>query len=164
MNSPYLDPFYEMGIRLAATAQRESEDPSTQIGVALCIVSDQFIVDCNRMPVGISTKDPDRWVRPLKNSYVEHAERNVIYTAAREGLKTDGGTLFMIGMGKPTFPCDVCARAIIGAGIKKVVALAYKPLPERWDSTCNIGGELLAEKGVEFVDLGDEYLSILKKS
>lgn len=46
-----------------------------------------------------------------------HAEQNVISQAARVGIKLDGGTLYT-----HMTPCYVCAKMIINAGIKRVVA------------------------------------------
>lgn len=47
-----------------------------------------------------------------------HAEMNAICNAARHGVAIDGATLYC-----KMEPCYVCAKAIINAGIKRVVAL-----------------------------------------
>ena len=47
-----------------------------------------------------------------------HAEQNAIAQAARMGIALDGGTVYC----KMT-PCYTCAKILINAGIKKVVAL-----------------------------------------
>lgn len=47
-----------------------------------------------------------------------HAEQNAIAQAARNGVATDGATLYC----KMT-PCYVCAKMIINSGIKRVVSL-----------------------------------------
>ena len=46
-----------------------------------------------------------------------HAEQNALAQAARFGVELNGGTLYC----KMT-PCHVCAKLIISAGIKRVVA------------------------------------------
>ena len=46
---------------------------------------------------------------------VEHAERNLIYFAARKGIRLEGASLFVT-----TSPCMECARAIFNAGIAEV--------------------------------------------
>lgn len=46
---------------------------------------------------------------------VIHAEANCIYFCAKNGIKTDGTTLYIT-----LSPCKNCALAIIQAGIKKV--------------------------------------------
>lgn len=61
-----------------------------------------------------------RWVRPLKYQYVEHAERNAIYNAARVGTPTLGCSAFV-----SLAPCVGCARALVQAGIKEVYGPAF---------------------------------------
>jgi len=66
-----------------------------------------------------------------------HAEQNAIVQAARNGVSTDGSTLYC----KMT-PCYVCAKMIINAGIKRVVA----------ESDYHAGGrskELFKEAGIK---------------
>src|SRR5262245_12468907 len=47
---------------------------------------------------------------------VTHAEANAVAFAARQGISTEGATLY-VGVS----PCEVCARLIIAAGIEEVV-------------------------------------------
>ncbi len=47
-----------------------------------------------------------------------HAEQNAILQAAKEGISLEGSTLYV-----SMTPCDVCAKLIINAGIKRVVVL-----------------------------------------
>ena len=44
-----------------------------------------------------------------------HAEAGVIAEAARKGVSLDGAEMYVT-----TFPCPVCAKSIVEAGIKKV--------------------------------------------
>jgi dCMP deaminase len=44
-----------------------------------------------------------------------HAEANALAAAAKQGISTDGGTLFTT-----CSPCDICSRLIIAAGITRV--------------------------------------------
>jgi len=46
-----------------------------------------------------------------------HAEQNAIVNAAKNGVSTDGSTLYCTMV-----PCFACAKMIINAGIKKVIA------------------------------------------
>ncbi len=58
-----------------------------------------------------------------------HGEQNAIINAARAGVSTLGGTLYMWGedaaSGKliDAIPCFICKRMIINAGIAKVVSM-----------------------------------------
>lgn len=53
---------------------------------------------------------------------VVHAEMNAITEAARRGLKVGGGAIYCT-----TFPCHMCARHIISAGIRRVVYIEPYP-------------------------------------
>lgn len=44
-----------------------------------------------------------------------HAEANALAFAARQGISTDGGELFVT-----VSPCDVCSKLLIAAGIRRV--------------------------------------------
>ncbi|QEX19775.1 deoxycytidylate deaminase [Hypericibacter terrae] len=52
----------------------------------------------------------------LEFGRVVHAEMHALSTAARNGIPVKGATLFTT-----TFPCHICARHIVAAGIKRVV-------------------------------------------
>jgi dCMP deaminase len=74
---------------------------------------------------------------------VEHAERAAIYQAARYGMKTHDATMYC-----PWFACSDCARAIVAAGIKRVVGLKIGD-PGKWATSIGWGDQILTEAGVE---------------
>ena len=45
-----------------------------------------------------------------------HAEQNVIAMAARKGISLEGATLYVTH-----FPCDICFKLLLNAGIKEIV-------------------------------------------
>lgn len=61
----------------------------------------------------------------LEFGRIIHAEMNAITDAARHGLATRDSTLF-----STTFPCHICARHIVAAGIKRVVYI--EPYPKSY--------------------------------
>lgn len=65
-----------------------------------------------------------------------HAEQNCLSFAAKNGVSTDGCTLYVT-----TAPCVNCAKVIIASGIKKVV---YKEIYKN-----DFGIQLLEEAGIE---------------
>ncbi len=67
-----------------------------------------------------------------------HAEMNAFLQAAVHGVSTQDAVLYTT-----TFPCSLCAKMIINAGVKRVVEAGEYP-----DA---LAGELLAEAGVEIV-------------
>ncbi len=112
MSQPHHGHWLEHCVELS----RKSDDPNTQIG---CVIVDTFNAvrseGWNSLPRNIRPK-PTRLRRPAKYSWLEHAERNAIYAAARHGTPLGGCILYV-----PLLPCVDCARAIIQCGITRVV-------------------------------------------
>lgn len=82
----------------------------------------------------------------MKYIWIEHAERNAIYQAARLGLCTDGCTLAV-----ELVPCIECARAIIQAGIAQVVVNQQRCteyLGTKYSEEHSVALAMLAEAGV----------------
>ena len=70
------------------------------------------------VPEGEMILHPERWERPLKYDFVEHAERNAVYNAARVGIPTNGCTAYL---NWEPYPCKECAKAFAQAGIVEVI-------------------------------------------
>lgn len=71
-----------------------------------------------------------------------HAEANAIAYAARNGVKTDGGTLYTT-----LSPCVPCAKILISAGIRRVVyGESYRD---------QSGIDYLKQAGVEVLNITD---------
>ena len=123
-----------------------SPDPSTQnAAILIRKVTDRSVASmCNDFPPGIASSN-ERWTSPLKYSYVEHAERNVIYKAASLGFSTFDSVMIC-----PWADCPDCARAIIISGIRELVThqQALDDTPERWWPAVEIGIDMLREAGV----------------
>lgn len=95
----------------------QSKDESSKLG-AVIIGPDGEIrsTGYNGLPRGSQDDCPDRQQAPEKYFWFEHAERNAIYNAARMGTSLKDCVMYTQGT-----PCADCARAIIQAGIKKVI-------------------------------------------
>lgn len=129
----------------AGAAALHSKDASTQVG-ALLIGPDGEggPFGYNGAPRGCAADEDDRQERPEKYFWFEHAERNVIYTAARTGFRTVG---CMLVITHP--PCMDCARAIVQAGIKHVVwKLPTLEFAARWAEHAERVARLFDECGV----------------
>ena len=108
----------EYFMAVAKLAGMRSKDPNTQVGA--CIVSKNnkiLSMGYNGFPKGCSD-DEFPWAREgdeleTKYAFVTHSELNAIlnYRGNLEGSK-----LYV-----SLFPCNECAKAIIQAGIKKIV-------------------------------------------
>ena len=144
---------YFMGV--AVLSSLRSKDPNTQVGA--CIVSPEkkiVGVGYNGFPTGLSD-DELPWERDgewldTKYPYVCHAELNAILNSSLSSLK--GATLYVA-----LFPCNECAKAIIQAGIKRIVYLS-----DKYDGTDgNKASKLmLSRAGVEFGKLKTTRSSI----
>ena len=127
-------------------ASKQSTDPSTQNGAVLITKHNNRICGANHFALGVKESE-ERWTRPLKYNFVEHAERNVIYAAARQGLATDGATMYC-----PWFACADCARAIIQAGIVEVVGhdTPIHATHPNWRDSIKLALEMFDESGVKY--------------
>lgn len=139
-------------LRQAFVEATRSPDPSTQNGAVLVPVRGYVAVARNAIPIGVRST-PSRLERPTKYSYIEHAERSAIYTAARHGTQTFGAKLYC-----PWFACTDCARAIICAGIREVIGhiRTRAATPERWTKSIVLAESMLIEAGVGIRHLNDE--------
>lgn len=99
------------------TMAQLSKDENTHIG-AVIVGPDHEIrsTGFNSFPRGLNDTLPERQERPEKYFWIEHAERNAIYNAARVGIPLKGCRIYTNGT-----PCMDCARAIIQAGISEVI-------------------------------------------
>ncbi len=87
---------------------------------------------CKRIELNIPSGERHELCRAL------HAEQNAIIQAAKNGVSTEGGTIYVTVQ-----PCVICAKMIINAGIKKIV---YKgPYPDE------LSLEMIAEAGIELI-------------
>lgn len=76
----------------------------------------------------------------LESCACVHSEENAIVQAAKNGISTDGATLYSTHS-----PCSYCSKMIINAGIKRVVASSSYP--------DQLGIRLMKEVGLELVML-----------
>ncbi len=113
---------YFMGIALLS-AQR-SKDPGTQVGACIVGKDNKILsVGYNGMPIGCADEEMP-WARdglPMdtKYLYVCHAELNAI-------LNYSGGNIQGATVYTTLFPCNECAKALIQAGVKRIVYLSDK--------------------------------------
>ena len=99
----------------------------------------------NSFPSGIIDYDPERQKRPEKYYWIEHSERNALYSAAKAGIALDGCKLYVTGI-----PCMDCARGIIQSGIQEVIYHDIKPYDsEKWEKHNKRTLTLFEEAGVE---------------
>jgi len=103
-----------------------SSTKGDKIGAILITPKVSFVDRCE-FPEGISKLD-NRYENPDRFIWTDHAERRVIYSAARYGIATEGATIYTTW-----FPCAECAKAISQAGIKKLVGVEPNWNNKRWN-------------------------------
>jgi dCMP deaminase len=139
-----------------------SPDPSTKCGAVIVDDDDNTVlaVGYNGFPRGVDSDPavvPERWERPVKYEWVEHAERNAIYNAARTGTSVKDATMYL---NYSVRCCSDCIRSIIQAGIRRVVG-PYRPFPgqgkgKHYD-VYDIATELRDMVDVEHVDMPEDH-------
>ena len=138
-------------------AIKYSTDKSTWNGAVLLARdhgnNERRIVVTNEFPRGVKLL-PERMERPLKYSYTAHAEENAVCEAARNGWRTAGTTMYC-----PWNACDKCARAVIQAGITRLVGhdlAAHKTRPD-WQPSIDLAYGMLREAGVQVENIPGEF-------
>jgi dCMP deaminase len=124
---------------LAKHVAQWSRDPSTQVGAVIVGPSNEIrAIGYNGFPRNVEGR-PDLLERPAKYAWIEHAERNAIFTAARVGISLLGSRMYV-----SWFPCTDCARAIVQVGIVEVICIEPDWKNERWSLQFQQAREILA--------------------
>lgn len=108
-------------IDLAKYIGEWSKDRSTKVG-AIIVDPNKVVIlmGYNGFPREFDDDCNSYHERPAKYKWTEHAERNAIYNAARQGISVVGCTMYVC-----LFPCIDCSRGIVQSGISTLVT--YKP-------------------------------------
>ena len=130
-------------VELAIAAARKSPSRPRKVGAVLVSADGgTTLAACNDFPAGVRDLE-SRHAHPERLLWIEHAERNAIFAAARGGVGTAGATLVA------TFhPCADCARAIVQAGIAEVHTLAPDFADPLWGPAFHFSRAILEEGGV----------------
>jgi dCMP deaminase len=140
----------EYFLNIAEQVKQKSKDQSTQIG-AVIVGEDKEVLSTgyNSFPRGLDDSLPERQERPEKYFWMEHAERNAIYNAARIGVSLKNSTIYLTS----GLPCMDCARGIVNSGIKTVYCkqICTTKNKDKWDESQKKSLELLGECDVDVI-------------
>ncbi len=130
-------------------AAENSLDRSTKNGAVIVDENNKIISYGMSGLLTCIEDEPERHERPAKYSYLSHAEAQSIQHAARDGIATNGLTMYC-----PWAACsEVCAPAIVDSGIKKLVV--HKEIMEKspayWIEKIKPTFEIFQESGIEWV-------------
>ncbi|WP_130836214.1 deoxycytidylate deaminase [Lachnoclostridium sp. Marseille-P6806] len=136
---------YFMGV--AQLAGMRSKDPNTQVGSCIVDRNHKILsIGYNGLPRGCSDDDFP-WERAsegelgTKYPFVTHSELNAILNF--RGGSLEGSTIYV-----SLFPCNECAKAIIQAGIARIIYASDKYS----DSESTIASKkMLDAAGVEYI-------------
>lgn len=121
-----------------------SKDRSTGIGAIIAKNNIILSIGYNGFPRGANDDIELRHQRPEKYKYTEHAERNAIYNAAKEGIRLNNSKIYI-----DWFPCVDCCRAIIQSGIKEIICKKPNLNDKRWGEDFKISLELFSECNIK---------------
>jgi dCMP deaminase len=136
-----------------------SDDPKSrrvpQSGVVAVITRDGEILSIspNVLPPKLKSKATLEKLakdESLRYHLIEHAERAAIYDALLKHVDLKGSTLYCT-----RFPCSDCARAIIWAGITRVVTLSGFANEKRWLASQKAALNMMRSVGITV-----RYLSV----
>jgi len=135
-------------MQLAFAVAQHSPNKVRKVGAAIITCDDGApIAACNTFPDGVIDLD---WRHEGDGRFVwmEHAERNAILTAARQGQALLGARI-----ASTLFPCIDCARAIVISGIRTLITYP-PPLDDPvWGTSFPRSRVILEEGGVALVFL-----------
>lgn len=124
-----------------------SEDRDFQVGCVIVGAGREIrAAGYNGLPRGVQADDDTRFDRASgeKFHWIEHAERNAIYNAARAGADLSGCTLYV-----NRFPCADCGRALIQSGITRLVCPPIPQADGALDYSFQVSAKMLQESGVQ---------------
>lgn len=139
-----------------------SPDPSTKIGSLIVDDRNNILVrGANRFPRRLQHR-MDRAPelsnyylthtmedgKPIKYEAINHAERDIIFQAAEDGIRTGGRTAYVTA-----YACLPCANALAASGLETVVGHRQfiESFPDRWKGSVKHGLRLLERSGVEIL-------------
>lgn len=148
-------------LKLCEVIAEKSCDPSTKVGCVI-VGPDHEIrsTGYNGMPRGVEPNNI-RLERPMKYHFMEHAERNAIFNAARSGISLKDCTAYCSCAPKEnggSGVCVECARALIQSGIIRIVLWNITDKNEAkgtWRESVKYAYEMLVEAKISVVRISD---------
>jgi len=138
-------------MNLVYVVAEKSKDRSSKVGCVIVGPDNEIrSTGYNGFPRGMDDSKEERYERPIKYKWTEHAERNAIYNAARAGISLKDCRLY-----QKWYPCCDCARAIVQVGIKEMIVddrdnneWKSEDHMKRWKDEMEISLKILTECGV----------------
>ncbi len=133
-------------LEMATLVASWSKDPSTKVG-AIAVRNRTVIAQgYNGFPKGMSDEQFRYEQKVLKYKMIVHAEMNLIYNAADNGVSLRGSTVYAVGL--PV--CSDCAKGLIQVGVERVVMPMREELDDKWAVSCADAQSFFDEAGVKW--------------
>ena len=142
-------------MKMAYHVASKSKDRSIKVGcVAVGDGNSVLSTGYNGFPRGVDDENEEYHTRPAKYDWTEHAERNTVYNAARNGIRLLYSTVYSTSL-----PCADCARAFVQSGVRRLVIPNQKQDAmtgkqegmEASDDTYKRGNEIIKAGGIVVV-------------
>ena len=142
-----------------------SDDPDTRVGAVFVDKNLQILsIGCNHSPYSLklnikSNMNKNKFIKPMKYDWVEHAERNAIFNALNNGVSLHGSICITT-----LVPCTECTRAIISSGISHVYTFMPNTKDSRWAQQFNSTSKLLLDRAnipYEFINITMDDINIV---
>ena len=140
---------HEKWLAVAEELSTNCIDPNLKIGCVLVKDNQQISEGWNRVVTGVEEIEARHSHRPAMYYWVEHAERIVIYNAARNGACTEGATAYVNV--SPSSVCTLCLRALIEGGIKRIVGNTRVLNTKSVKNRSVVNQKMIDEAGIETI-------------
>lgn len=143
-------------LSLALKNAAKSNDPNTRVGAVFVPSDSSFYLDgWNRFPPGIEETPERLHDRDFKLQATVHAEIAACIQAARSGIKTVGGTIYLAatddsGLVWGGEPCPPCLKELLEFGIARIFSFPVKPIPSKWHVPLAFSRERIIESGIAY--------------
>lgn len=131
----------------ARAVAEHSPNRRRKVGAVLIAADGTTITGFNTFPQGVAALD-ERCDGEARFIFMEHAERNAIYEAARRGIALAGASLFC-----NLYPCLDCARGIVQSGIRRLFVPAVDYDDGTWGASFRTSTIILEEGRVEVIQV-----------
>ena len=159
-NPPSWDELFMRHVYLVASKSKENR---TRVGAILVKGKSVCAEGYNGIVPGVGDDIdilPERYIRPEKYFWQEHAERNALYDCSVRGQVSVGTTMYTSG-----WPCSDCTRGVIRCGISELVLhkqwMDYEEefTRDKWEEQSRRSRIMLAEACVR-VRILDNFLNL----
>jgi dCMP deaminase len=135
----------EYFMQMAELVATKSKDRSTKVGCVIVGPNHEVrTTGYNGFCRGVNDDVDSRHEKPEKYFWTEHAERNAIYNAARNGIPLEGCTAYVT-----LLPCADCTRGLVQSGVKRIFVCISTDATSKWQESFEYSYTMASEAGVE---------------